>query len=201
MAWGQETPSDADQYTDHERERSVRLLVGLEADTDPESDAFWRMGYTYPVQLTQWALASAPRHPALSKFLEDVHALADEVSHVTAKDIPSKAHGDPLTRTGPAAITAAVSSWLEVHVGLRWNAVTGLKDGGKAKLVHDVLILPITGFRYVVHKAPFPTSTISRFPSIFRSFLCLCDMADNYGFLSQPGPNEVWQYGFQADLE
>ena len=28
------------------------------------------MDYSYPVQLTQWALASAPVHPVLSRYME-----------------------------------------------------------------------------------------------------------------------------------
>lgn len=54
---------------------------------------------------------------------------------------------DPLTRTGPAAVTLATMQWLEREVNFRWNSLTGLKDGGRAKLVRDVLVLPITGFR------------------------------------------------------
>ena len=54
---------------------------------------------------------------------------------------------DPLTLTGPEAVTYAVKEWLNVSAGLRWNALTGLQDGGKARLVDDVLILPITSFR------------------------------------------------------
>jgi hypothetical protein len=36
---------------------------------------------------------------------------------------------------------------LSEQVGLRWNSLTGLEDGGQSKLVQDVLILPITAFR------------------------------------------------------
>jgi len=52
----------------------------------------------------------------------------------------------PLSLTGPEAVTVATRSWLEEQAGLRWNALTGLPDGGRPKLVEDVLILPITGF-------------------------------------------------------
>ncbi|ODA81353.1 hypothetical protein RJ55_04318 [Drechmeria coniospora] len=121
----------------------VSLVWGLEADTDPDLDTYWRMGYSYPVQVTQWALASAPRHPALAQFMTNLRA------HVAAsKSATDKATEDldPLTRTGPAAVTLATMTWLEAEVGFRWNALTGLKDGGKSKLVSDVLVLPITGF-------------------------------------------------------
>lgn len=102
------------------------------------------MGYTYPVQLTQWALASAPGHPALEQFMENLRSEVRLETEVVSYD-PSRA--DPLTRTGPAAVTLATLLWLEDIIGFRWNALTGLKDGGKSKLVVDALILPITGFR------------------------------------------------------
>jgi alpha 1,6-mannosyltransferase len=102
------------------------------------------MGYTYPVQITQWALASAPGHPALKQFMENLRAEVRLETEATSYD---SNRADPLTRTGPAAVTLATLVWLEENIGFRWNAVTGLKDGGKSKLVADALILPITGFR------------------------------------------------------
>ncbi|KAK1241884.1 hypothetical protein MKX07_007707 [Trichoderma sp. CBMAI-0711] len=132
----------------------VNLLWGIEADTDPSSNAYWRMGYTYPIQLTQWALASSPGHPALDQFMDSLRAevrLEKENVMGGGDDDDDVGNGnsraDPLTRTGPAAVTLATIQWLEREVqDFRWNSLTGLKDGGKSKLVQDVLILPITGF-------------------------------------------------------
>ncbi|KAL7789165.1 glycosyltransferase family 32 protein [Trichoderma ceciliae] len=134
-----------EEAADHAANRTqpVNLIWGLEADTDPNSNTYWRMGYTYPVQLTQWAMASAPGHPALQQFMRNIRAEVRLEKEATSYD-PKRA--DPLTRTGPAAVTLATSLWLERTVGFRWNALTGLKDGGKSKLVADALILPITGF-------------------------------------------------------
>jgi len=56
---------------------------------------------------------------------------------------------NPLSLTGPVAITNATKTWLEDKAGLRWNALTGLADGGRSKVVIDTMILPITGFRYI----------------------------------------------------
>lgn len=102
------------------------------------------MGYTYPIQLTQWALASAPDHPALKQFMENLRQEVRLEKEATTYD---SNRVDPLTRTGPAAVTLATLMWLENTIGFRWSALTGLKDGGKSKLVEDTLILPITGFR------------------------------------------------------
>ncbi|PTB65107.1 glycosyltransferase family 32 protein [Trichoderma citrinoviride] len=131
----------------------VNLIWGLEADTDPSANAYWRMGYTYPVQLTQWALASVPGHPALGQFMDNLRAEVrlekeekEEKASVGLDSSSSSSRADPLTRTGPAAVTLATMQWLEKEVDFRWNSLTGLKDGGRAKLVQDMLILPITGF-------------------------------------------------------
>ncbi|KAH8898649.1 glycosyltransferase family 32 protein [Thozetella sp. PMI_491] len=133
--------------------RPVNLLLGIEADTDPDSDTYWRMGYGYPLQLTQWALASAPQHPVLNRFMDNlarvVQATRDKAStsdNVTDATRQAMKKLDPLSLTGPEAVTLAAKSWLAEQAGLRWNALTGLDDGGRSKLVSDVLILPITAF-------------------------------------------------------
>ncbi|KAG6041449.1 hypothetical protein E4U41_004183 [Claviceps citrina] len=129
--------------------RPVNAIWGIECDTDPQTDAHWRYGYTFAVQLTNWALASAPKHPILQIFMERLVKKAAEAKvaalHTSHGNV-SQLHYDPLTRTGPVAVTEAASIWLEEHEGLRWNAVTGLNDDGRTKLAGDVLILPITGF-------------------------------------------------------
>jgi hypothetical protein len=127
--------------------RPVGLLVGLEADTDPKTNTYWRLGFTYPVQVTQWALACAPGHPILIEFMSNLKALIRDMR--TSQSASELDKVDPVMRTGPVAFTLAASSWLESVVqGFRWNGVTGLKDGGKSKLVFDVLVLPITAFRW-----------------------------------------------------
>ncbi|KAG5752036.1 hypothetical protein H9Q70_005323 [Fusarium xylarioides] len=117
----------------------VSLLWGLEADNDPDSDAYWRRSYTYPQQLSQWAFAAAPQHPVFERYM-------DNLRNYTRDNDTAAQNSDPLKRTGPAAVTLATKSWLEDNVGFRWTSLTGVKDGGKSKLVEDILILPITGF-------------------------------------------------------
>ena len=114
------------------------------------------MGYSYPVQLTQWALASSSGHPVLLQFMETLTRYLQAIADNYGGDLRSPdalrelRRLGPLSLTGPVAITIATQSWLETQSGLRWNALTGLHDGGRSKLVEDVLILPITGFRYVL---------------------------------------------------
>lgn len=134
--------------------KPVRAIFGIEADCPPDGDTYWRMGYTNPVQLTQWALASAPGHPALTWFMTKLYRVLDEVASHHAGDLTtSEAYEElnylePLILTGPDAITVVLRNWLEERIGLRWNALTGLHDNGKSKLADDIMILPITAFRY-----------------------------------------------------
>ncbi|KAK2616303.1 hypothetical protein QQS21_000737 [Conoideocrella luteorostrata] len=157
--YGAELPKEQPTYPqpDPVDIRPVNLLWGLEADTDPETNQYWRMGYDFPVQLTNWAMASAPQHPVLYRFMDRLQDKleAEKQSLLQTPDGKQPKEHDPLTRTGPAAVTETTMKWLQKQVGLRWNALTGLHDGGRAKLVSDVLILPMTGFRYV---QPSPSS-------------------------------------------
>jgi hypothetical protein len=114
------------------------------------------MGYNYPVQLTQWALASTANNAVLGRFLHNFKAqIKDIVTHAQEQHanltsiISTLQKLDPIELTGPAAITAATKQYLEETEGLRWQALSGLDDGGRSKVVSDTLILPITGFRYV----------------------------------------------------
>jgi mannosyltransferase OCH1-like enzyme len=132
--------------------QSAGIMLGIEADCAPQSNEYWRMGYSFPVQLTQWALASTVGHPILLRFMQTLQHTMDDVARRNQGDLNSEAAMKelravgPLSLTGPVAITMAAMEWLEEQFGLRWNALTGLHDGGRSKLVEDVLILPITGF-------------------------------------------------------
>ncbi|KAB8208877.1 hypothetical protein BDV34DRAFT_210581 [Aspergillus parasiticus] len=126
-------------------------LFGIEADCLPTDHTCWRMGYPYPVQLTQWSFAWARDHPLLQQYIKNLAHQLQKISNHHGGLQTSAARTelqalDPLTLTGPEAVTRAAQEWLNVSAGLRWNALTGLHDGGKAKLVDDVLILPITSF-------------------------------------------------------
>lgn len=133
----------------------IRAIVGLEADCLPDSDLYWRMGYFYPIQLTQWSFAWAPGHPILQLFIKQLLKTMQAVSEKNGGQLQSYSAQralydiDPLNLTGPVAFTDAARGWLEINWGLRWNALSGGDDGGLSKLVGDVLVLPITGFRYV----------------------------------------------------
>ncbi|KAE8147597.1 hypothetical protein BDV25DRAFT_160051 [Aspergillus avenaceus] len=132
--------------------KPVGAIFGIEADCPPDGDTCWRMGYANSVQLTQWSFASRREHPLLreylNKFMDELQTIASQSGEtLESQAAQAKLQAlDPLTLTGPEAVTRAAQNWLEGLAGLRWNALTGLQDGGKSKVVDDVLILPITGF-------------------------------------------------------
>lgn len=125
---------------------AVGAILGIECDTAPDADDFWRMGYRYPIQLTNWAFAMAPQHPLATRYLVDL-------GHNIHTNITRLEEVDPLDLTGPPALTLAVKEHCESEVpNFRWNSLGGLDDppGGRGKIAAgDVLILPITGFSYV----------------------------------------------------
>ena len=143
---------------DFDPKRPAKLMLGIEADTKPGTDAHWRMGYTYPVQLTQWALAGAPDHPVLNTFVHNFQSRLEEVAkpfggNYSNPDVRAQLKlEDPLSLTGPAAITVAAMETLNKTAGLRWDAVSGLPEANefgrssRTKVIGSTVILPITGF-------------------------------------------------------
>ncbi|KAL4914552.1 hypothetical protein BDW62DRAFT_204444 [Aspergillus aurantiobrunneus] len=151
------TQTDLIPWSDHlthklyHSTQQVHAIVGIEADTDPNRDTYWRMGYFFPVQLTQWSFAFAPHHPILQLFIDRLRSiirLYTRDQQPIADSAPQEGldYVDPVNLTGPIAFTDSVRTYLEMKADLRWNAVTGFHDDGASKLVDDVLVLPITAF-------------------------------------------------------
>lgn len=126
-------------------EPSINAIFGIEADNHPAPDpTYWRMGYNFAVQVTNWALAMAPHHPVADQFIVSLRSAIslhrDNLSVV-----------DPLDITGPPALTSAIRSVAQQSCPeFSWDALTGRngdQPGGRGKVVAgDTLILPITGF-------------------------------------------------------
>lgn len=124
--------------------QAIQAIFGIEADNPPADDStYWRMGYTFPVQLTNWALAMSPHHSVAYQFLSTLRS-------TIFWNVDSLATVDPLNITGPPALTAAVQAVAQrEEPGLSWDALSarnGDCKGGRGKVVGDTLILPITGF-------------------------------------------------------
>lgn len=123
--------------------KGVGAMLGIECDTRPEKDDYWRMGYSYAVQVTNWAMALAPHHPIGTQFL--AHLAEQVVANARHLD-----EIDPLDLTGPPALTGVAKNYTAQNdPKLRWEGLSGLDDpvGGRGKVVvGDVLVLPITAF-------------------------------------------------------
>lgn len=125
--------------------KAVNAIFGIEADNPPDpDDTYWRMGYTFPVQITNWALAMSPHHPITDLFLANLAAKM----HKDGGILPTI---DPLDLTGPPALTRTVKDYAEsMESRFHWQSLSSRNDarpGGHAKIVAgDVLVLPITGF-------------------------------------------------------
>lgn len=131
--------------TKNAAQKTVNAIFGLEADNLPDpDDTYWRMGYTFPVQVTNWAFAMSPHHPVASLFLSDI---ATRIQ--TDMDILPTI--DPLNITGPPVLTQTLKSFTEhVEPNFSWQSLSNIPSHnqlGRSKIIAgDILILPITGF-------------------------------------------------------
>ena len=125
--------------------KTVNAIFGLESDNLPEpDDTYWRMGYSFPVQVTNWALAMAPHHPIASLFLSGLSARIQ-------RDMEILPTIDPLNITGPPVLTQTLKEYTEhVEPKFSWQSLSNRPSKGqpgRSKIVAgDILILPITGF-------------------------------------------------------
>lgn len=139
------TPNLSKLHTAILSEPSVNAIFGVEADNLPDPDtAYWRMGYIYPLQLTDSALCMAPHHAVSKQF---IRSLREAVSTNPSRLLMV----DPVDITGPPALTAAVQNvaW-DTNPDSPWDALSGRDGdqvGSRGKIIAgDTLILLITGF-------------------------------------------------------
>lgn len=125
--------------------KHVGLVVGIEADPDREDWAKW---YSRRIQFVQWTIQSKPGHPVLR----------DIVASITKETLKRKAAGTlqaskdqkVMEFTGPGIWTDTVFRYFNdptFHGGMAgnisWQDFTGMEE---AKVVGDVVVLPITSF-------------------------------------------------------
>ncbi len=127
---------------------SYGLVVGIEADPDRPD---WHDWYSRRVQLCQWTIQAKPGHPVL----------IDIVSRITEETLARKKEGrlsvgaigkGIVEFTGPAIWTDVIFKYFNDPTyfdmstskgNITWEHFTGIKA---AKMVGDVVILPITSF-------------------------------------------------------
>ena len=121
----------------------VRLVVGIEADSDRPDWADW---YPRRLQWCQWTLAAAAGHPVL-----------EEVIAESARRIRGRVDTSIMELTGPGVWTDSVNRWLDQEHGRHWSEFTGLRAPVR---VGDALLLPITAFSPgAAHMGAGPTSS------------------------------------------
>lgn len=126
------------------------LVIGIEADPDREDWAEW---YSRRVQFCQWTMKSKPGHPAM---IEAVSKLTEKtLAKKAARTLLKDGEESVVEWTGPAMWTDAIFTYLNTQrisdsrqtplekTGYSWKDLTGLTD---ARIIGDVVILPITGF-------------------------------------------------------
>ena len=132
-----------DQWIPSEYKDKTNVAVGVEYDTfgnDPSPALL-------VVQLVNWTIMSKSGSPLLDltvrKAIRAINALAEK-QQVPIGQINAN-FNDVLASTGPAQLTMATFEYLSEVTGthVSWINVTGLTS---PKLIHDVLVLPITAF-------------------------------------------------------
>ena len=121
----------------------VAAIVGIEGDNYEDTDDFWRMGYSFALQLTNWAMAMAPQHSIASHYLT-------QVTNEIMQNATRLKEAQILDLTGPPAFTKAVKELCESEdPSFRWASLGGRADptNSTGKIVAgDIVVLPITGF-------------------------------------------------------
>ena len=132
-----------DQWIPPEYKDATNVAVGVEYDTfgnDPSPALLI-------VQLVNWTIMSKAGSPLLNLTVQNairaIKALAER-QQVPIDAIKAN-FNDVLASTGPAQLTLATFEYLSEVTGtpISWANVTGLTA---PKLIHDVLILPVTAF-------------------------------------------------------
>jgi hypothetical protein len=121
----------------------VAAIVGIESDNYADRDDYWRMGYSYALQLTNWAMAMAPQHPIAYHYIAQVTSeIMQNATKLREVEI--------LELTGPPAFTKAVKTLCESEdPSFRWDSLSSRADpiNSTGKIAAgDVVVLPITGF-------------------------------------------------------
>lgn len=138
--------SASDWLPDTVSQKSIGLVIGIEADPDRPD---WKDWYSRRIQFCQWTIQSKPGHPVLR----------DIVSRITAETLKRKKEGTFITKeksivefTGPAIWTDTIFDYfndaryfnMKNSAGeISYRNFTGMT---KPKKVGDVVVLPITSF-------------------------------------------------------
>jgi alpha 1,6-mannosyltransferase len=124
---------------------SFGLVIGIEADPDRPD---WQDWYSRRIQFCQWTIQAKPGHPVL---VDVVASIAEETLRLQRAGKLNDSKLKVIEFTGPAVWTDAIfdyfnnPAYFDVDAGknVTWRDFTGMTA---AKIVGDVVVLPITSF-------------------------------------------------------
>jgi len=132
------------------------IIVGVEADVGDRVD--WHDWWPRPLQICQWTISAAPFHPVLIDALRRIHdytvgvvkweeskGLRGPAAAAKVEEVMDKkgSRFSIMEWTGPGAFTDSVMRYLAAENAMHWPS---LKDLSKPMRVHDLVVLPVTGF-------------------------------------------------------
>ena len=122
----------------------TNLIIGIEGDS---LGGPMIPGFSHHVGLGQWTLAAKPGHVMLERMIESVLSgltMLAERQNRTLADFEAS-YQDVIDTTGPGAFSKCVYHELSLATGSNFTSsnLTGLTE---ARLIGDVLILPVTAF-------------------------------------------------------
>ncbi|KAK9469244.1 nucleotide-diphospho-sugar transferase [Lipomyces arxii] len=133
---------ELDDYTKRV-ESGTGLIVGIEADPDRPD---WNEWYARRVQFCQWTILSKKGHPVLTRIVSRITTETLRRKAINTLTLPTTkdAGSQIMDWTGPGIWTDSIFDYLaSIKPGTTWKNVTALS---KAKIIGDVMILPITSF-------------------------------------------------------
>jgi alpha 1,6-mannosyltransferase len=116
----------------HDNYKNVGFIVAIEAETKK-----WESSFARPLQLCQWTFAARPKHPILSRMIQNIARQTKKFfnSSLTISVIFDWA--------GPGLWTDTIFAYLKETYHVEWRTLSHLRYG---RLIGDVYILPITAF-------------------------------------------------------
>lgn len=123
----------------------IRLVVGIEFD---KRDGVNWADIPHDLQFCQWTIAAAPGHPVFTRMVDRVLDSLDEMTAAhnntpLAEIVPGSF--EVMNSTGPAAWTDVVFETLQGY-DPSLNETKDLSFMTSARVIGDVLVLPIDGF-------------------------------------------------------
>lgn len=126
---------------------AVGLVIGIEADPDREDWAEW---YSRRIQFCQWTIQSKPGHPVLRNIVANI--TEETLKKQKLGTLKGFKDNKVIEYTGPAVWTDVIFDFMndakyyetsKSEGNITWRDFTGMTA---AKVVGDVVVLPITSF-------------------------------------------------------